>query len=161
MVTSSDSGSRFKWRVVHSSGRRKIRRVNREDVKVGNRFSVLQDECTSMVSEVEGTTDSPANQAAFIVPSRQVDCPGDFINFSVDPTTPVCIQFYMYGKITKGSWSEIRAKCQKEGADLAELKGDLHIQVRDYIFNHPGETIYHFSSSRIEYLLNFYIVSSL
>ncbi|XP_069943455.1 low affinity immunoglobulin epsilon Fc receptor-like [Cherax quadricarinatus] len=75
--------------------------------------------------------------AAFIVPSRQDDCPGDFINFSVDPTTPVCIQFYMYGKITKGSWSEIRAKCQKEGADLAELKGDLHIQVRDYIFNHP------------------------
>lgn len=54
-VTSSEleSGSHFKWQVVHTSGKSiKIRKINREDLKVQNRFTILQDECTSVVSEV-------------------------------------------------------------------------------------------------------------
>ncbi|XP_069946335.1 uncharacterized protein [Cherax quadricarinatus] len=57
----------YKWRVVHSNGRRiRVRKVKSADLKVGNRFSVLQDECTSVASEGKGTT-APANEGKRIL----------------------------------------------------------------------------------------------
>lgn len=38
----------------------------------------------------------------------------------------------------KGTWENLRAMCQAEGADLAVLKGSLHYQVVQYINSHPG-----------------------
>ncbi|XP_045625103.1 perlucin-like protein [Procambarus clarkii] len=57
-------------------------------------------------------------------------CPTGYVSFTVDPMTPVCIKFYTE---EKGSWDHMRALCQAEGADLAELKGDLHHQVVQYL----------------------------
>ncbi|XP_069943383.1 galactose-specific lectin nattectin [Cherax quadricarinatus] len=71
-----------------------------------------------------------------VTPGQASLCPEGYQEFTVD-SAPVKIKFYMYGKESKGSWSTIRSKCRDEGADLAELRGDLVRQVRNYIFDHP------------------------
>ncbi|KAG7175165.1 putative C-type lectin-like 31 [Homarus americanus] len=60
-------------------------------------------------------------------------CPVGWVDFSVDPMSPVCLKFVMYGK---GTWYSLRGLCQAEGADLAELRGELHHQVYEYIMDH-------------------------
>nr|XP_053633051.1 uncharacterized protein LOC128689015 [Cherax quadricarinatus] len=71
--------------------------------------------------------------AALTATSGQASCPAEYLSFSVDAVTQVCVKFYMY---VKGTWASMRALCQAEGADLAELRGDLHDQVYSYIFSH-------------------------
>ncbi|XP_027236113.2 ladderlectin [Penaeus vannamei] len=61
-------------------------------------------------------------------------CPTGYEVFWYDSTSPVCIKFAMYAK---GTWENLRAMCQAEGADLAVLKDSLHYQVVQYINSHP------------------------
>ncbi|XP_069937638.1 uncharacterized protein [Cherax quadricarinatus] len=84
--------------------------------------------------------------AALTATSGQASCPAEYLSFSVDAVTQVCVKFYMY---VKGTWASMRALCQAEGADLAELRGDLHDQVYSYIFSHSGETTHNSFSLRI------------
>ncbi|XP_045625105.1 C-type lectin domain family 4 member E isoform X2 [Procambarus clarkii] len=60
-------------------------------------------------------------------------CPSGYENFLLDSATPVCIRF---NTEETGSWAAMRALCRAEGADLAELRGDLHLQVYQYIMQH-------------------------
>lgn len=61
-------GSSYKWEVVPIKGRNiKLRKVKGAELKVGNCFSVLQDDCTLVVSEDKGTTNSSANKGRNIL----------------------------------------------------------------------------------------------
>ncbi|XP_045625100.1 uncharacterized protein [Procambarus clarkii] len=69
--------------------------------------------------------------AAWVAASGQVNqCSSGYVTFLSDSGTPVCIKFHTE---EKGSWSTMRALCQLDQTDLAELRGDLHHQVYQYI----------------------------
>ncbi|KAK8744773.1 hypothetical protein OTU49_000607, partial [Cherax quadricarinatus] len=70
--------------------------------------------------------------ALAVTVNQVVSCPTGYLEFSLDPVTPVCLRFTTENT---GKWTEMREYCQEEGADLAELKGDLHHAVYEYIID--------------------------
>ncbi|XP_050714809.1 perlucin-like protein [Eriocheir sinensis] len=65
------------------------------------------------------------------------ECPDGFEDFGDGTAVGPCLYFVR----SKATWSNHRSLCQALGADLAQVTGDLHQDVVDYINDQPADDL--------------------